>query len=538
MPGDSCIVCGNSRAKTPQLSFHRFPSDPQRRSEWLEVFQLREDQVKPHHRVCSRHFPGGNPHNKPDLSLGKRFASPVKKGCPRTKRAKQREAARELATLQAESTRSANELLPRTSAVESEEANQNSAGSTPMVVPIGEQLQHDYQVYELPDEIQESPACVPQPSVSSTKEQALLNSALIARIEYLEAENARLRQQKVKDNKHFSIDTIKHDDGLVRFYTGFTSYGILLAFYHFLGPAVDHLQYWGVIAKSKKRNRPTKLTPIDQFFLTLVKLKLNLKVKDLALRFGISPAAVSRYFTTWICFLYKHLTEINWMPSVEQVLGTLPSAFREHYPTTYTIIDGSEIFIQTPSDLHMQSSTWSSYKHHNTAKFLIGCTPNGCISFISQLYVGSISDVEITRVSGFLDSIEGKQGISIMADRGFTIKDLLKEIGVELNIPPFMEGRDQLPSEEVKQGRQIASVRIHVERAIGRIKTFSILKHTMPISLARLSNQVVCVCAFLSNFKPVLVPGDEVRASAQDEDDVDDYFRGLSDSSDSSDDED
>ena len=27
----------------------------------------------------------------------------------------------------------------------------------------------------------------------------------------------------------------------------------------------------------------------------------------------------------------------------------------------------------------MQSSTWSSYKHNNTAKFLIACTPNGVI---------------------------------------------------------------------------------------------------------------------------------------------------------------
>ena len=51
------------------------------------------------------------------------------------------------------------------------------------------------------------------------------------------------------------------------------------------------------------------------------------------------------------------------MPSVKQVEGTLPSAFREN-----CIIDGSEIFMETPSDLHMQSSTWSSYKHHNTAK--------------------------------------------------------------------------------------------------------------------------------------------------------------------------
>ena len=54
------------------------------------------------------------------------------------------------------------------------------------------------------------------------------------------------------------------------------------------------------------------------------------------------------------------------MPSVNQVWGTLPTAFKEKFPTTYAIIDGSEVFIETPSDLSMQSSTWSQYKHHNT----------------------------------------------------------------------------------------------------------------------------------------------------------------------------
>jgi hypothetical protein len=59
-----------------------------------------------------------------------------------------------------------------------------------------------------------------------------------------------------------------------------------------------------------------------------------------------------------------------------------------------------------------------------------------------------------------------------MADRGFTIQDQLKPLGIDLNIPPFMEGRKQLPADEVLKGRQIASVRIHVERAIGRINLF------------------------------------------------------------------
>ena len=75
-----------------------------------------------------------------------------------------------------------------------------------------------------------------------------------------------------------------------------------------------------------------------------------------------------------------------------------------------------------------------------------------------------------------------------MADRLYTIRDVLKNIGVELNIPPFMQGREQLSAEEVKEGRSISSLRIHVERAIGRMKTFSILKGVLPLSLSRVSS--------------------------------------------------
>ena len=103
------------------------------------------------------------------------------------------------------------------------------------------------------------------------------------------------------------------------------------------------------------------------------------------------------------------------MPSVNQVRGTLPTVFREKFPTTYAIIDGSEVFIETPSDLAMQSSTWSQYKHHNTVKLLVACTPNGAICFVSPVYVGSISDVELTKICGFLDALKDKPGVSIMA---------------------------------------------------------------------------------------------------------------------------
>ena len=274
----------------------------------------------------------------------------------------------------------------------------------PLTVQVGEQLEVDYSVHELPtSSLVTNISTEPQ---LSNADQSIINRSFLARIEFLESENDRLKKELSENcSVSFSIEQIRDDDKLISFYTGFRSYSVFLAFFNFLGPAVDKLTYWGRKSAQRQRHRSTKVSPMNQLLMTLMRLRLNLKVLDLSVRFGVSRTAVSRYVTTWICFLYQHLKEIDWMPSVEQVSGTLPPAFREHFPTTYAIIDGSEIFMETPTDLQMQSSTWSNYKHHNTAKFLIACTPNGSICFILPLYVGSISDVEITRVSGFLTQL-------------------------------------------------------------------------------------------------------------------------------------
>ena len=213
-----------------------------------------------------------------------------------------------------------------------------------------------------------------------------------------------------------------------------------------------------------------KLDPLNQLFMTLVKLKLDVSVRDIAFRFQVSSTTVSRYFITWVCFLYQELHEIEQFLSKDQVAGTLPFSLRDRYPTTVSIRDASEVFIQTPSDLMLQSTAWSNYKHHNTMKFLVACTPNGSISFILQVYLGSISDRVLTQNCGFFDKLDGMSGVSVMADRGFTVKEALAKLGVELNLPPFMEGRTQLPAYEMKRGRSIASLHIHVKRAIGRMK--------------------------------------------------------------------
>lgn len=77
-------------------------------------------------------------------------------------------------------------------------------------------------------------------------------------------------------------------------------------------------------------------------------LRLNLREKDLAIRFGVSVSIVSKYFITksWVCFLYAHLHEVQWMPDVDQVTATLPHTFKEKYPNTYIILDATESLLK------------------------------------------------------------------------------------------------------------------------------------------------------------------------------------------------
>ena len=125
---------------------------------------------------------------------------------------------------------------------------------------------------------------------------------------------------------------------------------MFLCFFEFLGPSLHYLNYWGDKGTTKGK-RKKNLDPMNQLFLTLIKLRQNPKEKNLALRFGISVSTVSKYFIAWVCFLYSHFKEVNWMPDADQVKSTLLLVFKESYSNTYTIIDASEIFVETPTDL-------------------------------------------------------------------------------------------------------------------------------------------------------------------------------------------
>ena len=59
---------------------------------------------------------------------------------------------------------------------------------------------------------------------------------------------------------------------------------------------------------------------------------------------------------------------------------------------TRIMVDCCEIECQCPSGLMIASIIFSNYKGRNTWKVLLGCTPSGLVSFVSDAWGVWISD--------------------------------------------------------------------------------------------------------------------------------------------------
>ena len=316
---------------------------------------------------------------------------------------------------------------------------------------------------------------------------------------------------KAVSKMEFSIENIQDKD--VSFYTGFSSYKVFESVLNYLNPGAkgENLVYNRSEAIEElddslgdKMGRPRKLSPSNQFFLFLCRVRVGLFELDLSYRFKISIGTVSNIIISWSNFLYLRFGSLCIWPSKEDIIEHMPESFKQKYPNTRVIIDATEIKVEMPSSLMLKSQTYSNYKSTNTLKGLIGISPSGSVTFISQLYTGSISDKEITRRSGFL-KLPFDKGDSVMADKGFEIADLLEPLGVKLNIPPFLHLQDQMTPEDVASTQQIAAERIHVERAINKVKNFHIFDQVIPMSLAGSINQIWTVCALLTLFQNPII---------------------------------
>ena len=474
--GFTCCVplCFNNSKRNRNLKFYRFPSGSQPdkiqlRKKWLSLISRQRFDPTAGHRVCSEHFPDGQKTYMNNLPLIVPKSTRLSIPKPRTT-TKARN--RDHATVFHKSER-------RNDAPEVDEVETDSDELASLRAEIQSmKMKHEGEMKRIQDEV---------------------NS--------LRLERDCLKAKNLKNS--LSVTALKDNEKMFYFYTGIKDYETFKILFDSFGTAAETLIYsdsqtnpQNVTETAKKHGPKRSLSAEQEFFLVLVRLRCGLLEKDIAFRAGISVSHFSRICITWIDFLHSRFRALPIWATRETVDKTMPKSFKDTYPTTRVILDATEIFIEMPSSLRSQSESYSNYKHHNTAKGLVGIAPSGAITFVSDLYAGRCSDKAITKDSGLYDLLE--EGDSIMADKGFTIQDDLPP-NTCLNIPPFLGAKASLTVEEETETRRIASVRVHVERAIRRIKTFKILQSVFPIRMAADMNKIWIVCAYLTNLLPPLI---------------------------------
>ena len=196
---------------------------------------------------------------------------------------------------------------------------------------------------------------------------------------------------------------------------------------------------------------------------------------------------VSRIYNTWVTFLSQELSFLVPWPSRSQLRKSLPKRFK-NFKNVRIIINCLELFIQKPKVPASQKMTWSSYKHWNPAKLLVGITPTGVVSFVPPLWTGSIADQEIVKQSGLLNLLEA--GDAVMADKGILIRDLLALKKVHFVSPAYCR-EPRLAVKGTTHTHRVASLHTHVERNILKLKQFRILFGVIPLLMKPMLDRII-----------------------------------------------
>ncbi|XP_010769664.1 uncharacterized protein [Notothenia coriiceps] len=236
-------------------------------------------------------------------------------------------------------------------------------------------------------------------------------------------------------------------------------------------------------------SNPFTLSVRDQVLLTLMKLRTNRGMADLSKQFHISQSMAREIIPYWIDKLDEVLRPlIPWLPK-ETIEENLPEEFTEDFPDLTCILDCNEILLQKPRNLDSL----------NTMKYQVAYAPCGLIMFISAAYGGQCSDTFITKNSGILNYL--MPGDEVMAVRGFPIEDVLLKHDVDLAKPFYTKKCGQPTETWLISTRQMASIRVHAERAIRRLKVYRILSQVVPRTVAAKIDKVLRICAALVNLR-------------------------------------
>ena len=256
-----CIPqCKSNNRKNPELSFYKIPKNPELKKKWVQLLKRKGvREPGPSHKVCSMHFVEGKKiytNNIPTIftTTSKVRKSPTVRLTIDAKKSPQCSPCEANPSIRDTSTSAVSSMIAC------------------MVVDTGD-------------------------PISKLKEE----------ISALKAEKLQLEKQHEEDVEKTQLSTFRMErfvssDSDFRFYSGFPNYSSFKAFYDYLSPACEHLVYHGsntapITSQSQiKCGKQRSMSPEQELFQVLTRLRLGLLLQDIAHRFNLSPSST--------CFSY------------------------------------------------------------------------------------------------------------------------------------------------------------------------------------------------------------------------------------------
>jgi hypothetical protein len=179
------------------------------------------------------------------------------------------------------------------------------------------------------------------------------------------------------------------------------------------------------------------------------------------------------------------------------VYGTLPARTRAELQITAQqtyFQDGTERTIPRPKDEKKQRFYYSGKKKRHTIKNVVLINEQCQIVLLTQTCEGKKHDKKVSDEAGF----DLPAGSCLYQDTGFQGFTLENVIIVQPKKKP--KGKE-LTQEDKENNRQISSVRVRVEHAIGGVKRYRIVKDKIRNWKGDFRDQVLATCCGLHNFR-------------------------------------
>ena len=172
-----------------------------------------------------------------------------------------------------------------------------------------------------------------------------------------------------------------------------------------------------------------------------------------------SRFTVSEVFHETLNVLHNRLNSVVFWPDRYSINESLPLPFLRCPWNRVRSCFNYRLFWNNSETFQLRSN----YKHNNIIKYLISSTPQGTHLHVKR----EEGDFKKNEGSGYFDNFLPNN--LIWGDRGFDIFELVGMRAAKVMLPALTKGKSRLTTMEMKWTRNLAHLRIHVERITGML---------------------------------------------------------------------